>query len=230
MKRVFFLIFLGLVLWSPRSSASIEYCRVIDVSGRTEILESGSAAWAPLGAPRLLKGGDKIRTADKSYAEISTSDDFSGLLRLGANSQMEVMGEDLARFFLRRGMLMALREEDDDTLVGRPAEKLLLQIFTRDLSAGILLGGYSVSVSDRGTWVRVFSEHAHARIFMKENKKAAEFKRIPEGFKYFWGSDDEIGPLGPSRMYYSDYTEWQFWVRKCYERQDARSDALILKG
>ena len=97
---LFFAFFLGGL--SP-AQAFIDYCQVLDTGGKAEVQEAGSARWQPLLAPRFLKGGDKIRTFEKSYAEISTSYDFSGLLKIGANSELEVLGEDFARFFLRRG-------------------------------------------------------------------------------------------------------------------------------
>jgi len=227
MKRTLFLAAAFLCV-SRAAFASVDYCRVIDVSGKAEVLESGSARWLPLSAPKFLKGGDQIRTSGKSYAEISTSADFSGLLKLGADSRLEVLGEDLARFFLEEGVLMVLREENDDSPESRPAETVLMQILTQDLSAGLLSGGCSVSVTAKGTWVRVFSESVRVTPTARKTREAVQHD-LPEGFKFFSARAGKIDTLGPLRLYFSDYADWQFWVRQCYERQDARSDEGMLR-
>ena len=222
-----FLTSLVVILASGEAWASVDYCQVINVSGKAEIFEAAGAGWFPLEAPKFLKGGDKIRTQGKSYAEISTSPDFSGLLGLGVDSELEVMGEDLARFSLRRGVLLVFREEDSN-VPGEPArEDLQFQIFTRDMAVSLLEGGASVSVGEKGSWVRVFGEEVKAGP-LRPAKNKPPFK-VEEGFKYFISHREGLGPLGPLRMYYSDYTDWQFWMKKCYALKDARAKDFLAK-
>ena len=228
--RKYFLLFsaAAMVFFAAREvQASVDYCQVIDVSGKAEILEADGIRWLPLEAPKFLKGGDKIRTQGKSYTEISTSPDFSGLLRLGVDSEAEVMGEDLARFFLRKGMLLILREEDSNVPGEHAREEMRFQIFTPDMAVSLLEGGCSVSVSEKGSWVRVFGEEVKAGPLRPLKNKPS--LRVEEDFKYFISSRAGLGPLGPSRMYYSDYTDWQFWMKKCYALKDARAKDFLAK-
>ena len=207
--------------------ASIEYCRVIDVSGKAEILESGGQRWVPLSVSKFLKGGDKIRTAEKSYAEISTSPDFSGLLKLGGDSELEIIGDDLARFFLRGGALFVLREEDSNVPGKHTREEALFQIFTKDMSISFLQGGCLIGAFEKGSWVRVFSEHAKVGPF-RPGKEKEDFKIVREGFKYFMTDSKKAGVSGPIRMHYPDYIEWQYWMKKCYDRKDARAQGALV--
>ncbi len=190
--------------------AAVDYLRVIESRGTVEILEADGIQWKPLILSGSLRGGDKIRTVGQSYVEFSTSTDLSGLLRLGVNSQMEVMGDDLARFILRQGTLLVLREEDGNVSGAQKKEDFIFQIFTPDTLVGFLNGGCSVHVSEKGTRVYVFSESVNAGA-----------KIVTEGFKYFVSRSGLIKTSGPSRMHFGDYKEWQTWIKKCYDRKDA---------
>ncbi len=216
LKIVFLLIALAAGVCSVPADcgASVEHCRVIEIFGRAEIQEAGGV-WQPLSAPRLLKGGDKIRTYEKSYADFSSSADLSGLMRLGPDARVEVMGDDLTRFFVRQGSFFVLREED---VAGpRRKEETLFQVFTRDLVADLLQGGMSVSVLQKGSLLCVFSEHAKASLFSASREKIYA-QTVAEGFKLFVESPAK--PAAPQRLLYDDYGSWQFWMRKCYDRKD----------
>ena len=220
----------ALVFGPEKVSASVEYCKVIDVSGTAEILESGSALWRPLAVPKLLKAGDKVRALEKAYVEFSTGDDLSGLMKLGGNSEFEVMGEDLTRFFLRKGIFFILREEDGSIVGKQGKEQTLFQIFTKDLIVSFLGGGSSVSVNDKGTWVRVFSEHVRANPFDNVSTSEGVLRTVTEGFKFFMKAPPEPTVAGPMRMNFSDYSSWQFWMRQCYQRKDALSQKFLTKN
>ena len=221
-------LFFTLFFFAQNAQASVDYCQVLNAGGKTEFLEAGNVRWLPLSAPKFLKSGDKIRTADKSYAEISTSSDFSGLLKLGANSELEVMGEDLSRFFLRKGVLFVLREEDSNVPEKQAREEVLFQIFTEDAIIGLLQGGCSAGVSEKGTWVHVYSEHVKIEP-LHSGKQKNDFRFLREGFKYFMARSQNKEFQNSGRMHYGDFIEWQLWIKKCYERKDARAKELLVK-
>lgn len=207
-------IFAVLLLAPASAPASVEHCKVIEVFGRVEVQEAGGE-WRPLAVPKLLKGGDRIRTFEKSYADLAANSDLSGLMRLGPDANIEVMGDDLTRFFLRRGSFFVLREKHD----ARPLRKdeALFQIFTRDLVADLLGGGLSVTVLGKGSLLCVYSESAKASLFGAKREKLYA-QTVAEGFKIVMESTKK--PAALSRLTFSDYSSWQFWMKKCYDRKD----------
>ncbi len=217
------------LVWTPLADASIEYCKVIDISGNAEIQFSGSERWMPLSAQVLLKGGDKIRTPQRSYLELATSTDLSGLMLLSGNSVLEVMGDDLTRFFLRRGALSVLREGDGDIARRVSGEENLIQIFTPELVVNILQGGMSVSAYANGSWVRVFSEQVRIDPFGAGRQKLLS-RTVSEGYECFADASSTKAPQEALRMSYSDYKDWQFWARKCYKRKDDMAQTELLRG
>ena len=197
----------------------MEYCKVVEITGRVEIQEAGGDVWRPLSAPRFLRGGDKIRTFGKSRVEFSASADYSGLMRLAPDSSLEVMGEDLTRFFLSRGIFSVLREEDGGAPGLRRREDSVFQVFTPDMAANLLQGGISVSVYENGTCLRVFSERAKAGLFNGRKEKIFSLV-VAEGFKLFTRASSKPGAACPTRMRFADYGQWQSWMQDCYQRKD----------
>ncbi len=214
----------GIILAPAAASASVEYCKVVEVFGRAEIQEAGGE-WRPLAAARLLKGGDKLRTFEKSYADLAASSDLTGMMRLGPNANLEVMGDDLTRFFLRRGSFFVLREQDGAG--PRRKEESLFQIFTRDLVADLLGGGISVTVLEKGSLLCVYSEHAKASLFGAKREKLYS-QTVSEGFKVVLEASRKPAP--PTRLVFSDYSSWQFWMRKCYDRKDLLAKSFSSEG
>lgn len=212
------------LFWAAPAFASIEYCQVIHVSGHVEIQTAGDPRWRPLAAPRLLAGGDKLRAFSKSYAELSSSRDFSALMMLSAESEVEVMGDDLTRFFLRRGGFAVLYEEE----VGEPRPKgEFFQVLTKQFTVRLDRGGAAVTAFAGGSAVRVFAETA--RVDSSAVKGKGFSRIVPEGFRFF-APTGVSQPAEPARMQYADYKDWQAWVRRCYKRKDDRTEAQLLKG
>ena len=208
--------------------ASVDYCKVTEIFGRVEIQESGGDRWLPLLVPRLLRGGDKLRTFQRSHAELSASADCSGLMHLGSDSKLEVMGEDLTRFFLRRGIFFILREQDGNALSLQRREEALFQIFTPDMAVDFLQGGISLHVDENGTWLRVFSEHAKAGSFNVRNEKVFSLM-VAEGFKLFMAASSNPSTAHPTRMHFADYRQWQSWVKECYDKKDGLERNFLAK-
>lgn len=214
--------------WTAAPAAAVEFFKVIDVSGTAEIQTAGGDRWQPLRAPRLLAGKDKVRVPEKSYVEFASDRALGGLFLLAGGSELEVMGDDRTRFFLRQGGISVLRERDDVSAAAA-GEEPVLQIFTRDMIVSVRQGGFSVASYAGGSQLRVFGEEAGVEE-LDSRGGAGRTRTVGEGFKFTRLASSKKRQAEPARMEFADYENWLRWMRKCYKRKDDRTQAGLLKG
>ena len=191
--------FLAAALFLPSLSATsyadIEYWKVVEVTGLAQIKSPAEAAWKDLAAPFYLKRGSVLRTGKDSSVDLCLNRQWDSFLRLNENSELEFPEKIENGIRLKSGSISALLEKEstDDSL----------RIFLPDLVLKLSTGGLVVSASGSGTTLKVFSEFVEVEGIAKP---------IQEGWEWTQGRT--------RRMDFSDYTNWQLWVRQSYERKD----------
>ena len=101
-----------------------------------------------------------------------------------------------------------------------------VKVATKDVSMDVKLGGCVVIVSNRGTTVKVFSDKV--RVTDPANHKPGiKSRTVREGFQFTCGVSHPKGLT--ERMQYTDYTGWQEWIKKLYERKDKLAELSVDK-
>ena len=187
--------FAALFLLGDVARADIEYWKVVEVSGPVEMKSPLETEWKSFSAPFYLKKGSLLRTGKDAWVDLSLNRQWDSFLRLNGDSELEFPENPPNAVRLKKGSLFVLMEGESaaDTL----------HIFSSGISARLLLGGLAVAASETGATFKVFSES----VDLVESARTLE-----EGWEWTAG--------GTRRMEFSDYTDWQQWVRKSYERKD----------
>ncbi len=229
-KKIFAFLILGIFFLAQTDSleAGADVYRVIHLSGKAQVLDATSGQWKFLAIGDRLKSRDRVRTVGKSAVDFSRGEDLTGLLRVGVETEVEVMGEDLSRFFVRRGLLFVLLEDENNLETQESQTALHFQVFTPDLTVSFLQGGCSIAVSEKGTLVRVFSEKVSVETLGSKNKKRAA-RMVLEGHQFFWNKAASL-TYSSSRMVFAEYMDWKYWMLQCYAFKDKRvQDTLVKK-
>lgn len=231
LKRIFWAALFFLILIRP-ADAAMDYFKVLDISGNVEIRRTPTSVWMPVRSGDLLTPRMQVRTSEGSWAEFSFSGDLSELARLDSLSEMEVAPGPTPSIKLKRGSFMMLREKDEVDPTAYKRDIKAFEVFVGSKKIRAERSGFQVS-ADRGrSWIRVFSDKVWVidYIYLKEKEKTPRIVGVSEGFKlpleYLSGIEKK--PV-PDRMIFSDYSDWQTWVRRCYERKDDRQADLLEK-
>ena len=192
--------------------ADIQYAKVIETSGSTRVYRPSEP---PLGlsAPFFLKKGQRIVTNEKSTVDLGFNEEVTGLARLGERSRLGVMNEKTFLFFLGHGHILLLREDARDK---RP---LPITVVTPQLRVEVEQGGCAIEVSKLGTRVKVFGDRVKVSR-PKHAKVRKDAREVEEGFQIFAGPAGSEKGWRVSRLMHEDYSPWQSWVKKAYERKD----------
>jgi hypothetical protein len=167
----------------------------VEVAGLAEMKAPAESEWKGLSAPFSLKRGSLVRTGKDASVDLCLNRQWDSFLRLNENSEMEFPGGNANGVRLRKGSLFTLLEGEFSVDS--------LSVFSADSTIRLSSGGLSVAASESGPVLRVFSESAHV---------SGEAKAVGEGWE--WAA----GRL--RRMDFEDYSGWQQWVRKSYDRKD----------
>ncbi len=197
---------------------SIEYVKVIEVSGAAQSLSPVSASWKAIRKNTFLKNNTKIRTAEQSIADFGFDGRLENVARLGEGSTVDFLAVSPIKIFLEKGSLSIFSE--GNRLPGA------VKVVTKDMSVEVKLGGCVVSVSDRGTTVKVFSDKVELTDFAR-HKSGIKTRTVREGFQFICGLSHPEGVT--ERMKYADYTGWQGWIKQLYERKDRLVEISIDK-
>ena len=197
MKRpLFFAAAAVLFIWSSFAHADIEYWKVVEVTGFAQMKSPVEPEWKALSAPSYLKRGSLVRTGKDGAVDFSLNRQWDSFLRLSADSEMQISEKSSEEVRLKKGSLFVLLEAEP---VSAPPLRLVLPQPVFILSSG----GLAAAVTETGTELKVFGE-------------TAQIEGVPEAVEEGWGWTD-----GRTwRMDFSDYADWQRWVRKTYDRKD----------
>ncbi len=204
-------------------SSEIEFVRVLEVSGKAEVLRSSSGRWAPLSEGTLLQKGSKIRTKHKSTVQIAFDRDLVSVAKLEENSRLDILSSPSGGFSLERGQLFLFRENES----GKDENVPRFRVLTQDAQVAMGLGGCIIELFKTGTSVRVFGERVGVVNRLKKSVKSKP-NVIDEGFRFL--IDREAAGVLSERMKFSDYAEWQMWIKKLYQNKDKVQAVLFEKG
>ncbi|OGW83226.1 MAG: hypothetical protein A3C47_02005 [Omnitrophica bacterium RIFCSPHIGHO2_02_FULL_51_18] len=208
-------IFLFAACAAPLNALEIEYAKVFDVTGSVKFAGFKSGRWQPLLRNLLLKSGTRVKTGNQSSVQIKLNRDFTGVLKLSPNSYLELKNEPPNKIYLEKGDLFVICEAD--TEAAPAAGSGALQVSTKDLLMEIRQGGCIISVSDRGTWLKVFQEKVEAAHVLADRTKTKTWT-VHEGYQLHAKSSGAHTSL--KRMQYENYDAWQVWIRGWYDHKD----------
>lgn len=199
----------------PASAADIESFRVLALEGSVEV-QSAAGAWKPAAAQAVLRKADRLRTGAGSWAQLAFDRDLHGGARLGPQSQLRLVSVVPPRLALEKGTLLVHRSGESDGLSDPPDRRSIspapLTIEAGALEVGVRWGGAGVELAASGPLVRVYDERAQIA-----RRSGEEPLTVHEGFRY---EAARKGPGALFRMEYSDYLDWQDWMRRLYELKD----------
>ena len=197
---------------------SVEYVKVLEVSGTVQSLNPASTRWGAMQKNTFLKKNTKIRSAGGSKADFGLDGRLENAARLEENSTADFLTVSPVKIFLEKGSFFVFRE--GDRLAGT------VKVTTKDVSVDVKLGGCVVIVSNRGTTVKVFSDKV-AVTDPANRKPGIKTRTVREGFQFTCGLSRPKGLT--ERMQYADYTGWQEWIKKLYERKDRLAELSVDK-
>jgi ferric-dicitrate binding protein FerR (iron transport regulator) len=206
----FFLIFIALnaLFFSAIGwGADSDTLRVTGLSGIAEFLPPGAIRWRPLSKDMVLARGTKVRTGDKSVAQILLEPGFRSGMLLREDSRLEIQDYAPGRFFLAKGAVFIIREEDN-----RPFP---FRISARNAAVDMRQGGCEIRVFQESVLVKVFGDS----VFVAASVSGARSVRreVKEGDK-IWVREDADQVF--QRMNYPDYVDWLAWVKIFYKQKD----------
>ena len=177
--------------------AGLEYWKVAEVSGLCEIAETPASGWHPAETPFFLKKGASIRTGNDASVEIMLNRSLESVLHLSGNTQVDFLERSPQTLRLKKGSLFVLMEAPADAL----------QLSTPHSEVSLTLGAAAIESGASGDTIRVFSESVQV-----------QSRPVPEGLKV---QVPAAGALPEAqRMVFSDYADWQRWIKKNYEQKD----------
>lgn len=210
---VFFFSFVGCL--ASIHALEIEYAKVFEVVGSAKFSGLKNGRWEPLPRNTVLRSGSRIKTGDGSSVQIKLNRNFTGALKVSPNSYLEFKNEPPNKIFIEKGDVYVIREMDPEIV--RPAESGVLKISTKDLLIEIKQGGCIVSVTDQGTWLKVFQEEVSA-IPLLANRAKTRARIVHEGTALY--AKRSPAQISSKRMRYEDYDAWQVWIRSWYGHTD----------
>lgn len=191
------LLFVGAGMFLPSEAYSeIESWKVVDVGGASDVLAPSEKDWKPLAIHRLIQDGSQVRTGKKGSVDLVLNRGWESVIRLNPGSQVTFVSLSPHRLRLEKGSLYALLEAPEDRL----------QVASPQGMVRMGQGGLSLEASPEGERIRAFGD----QIQIGENT-------LEEGMQ--WTLAARTDPV-VSRMNFSDYEDWQRWVKKNYARKD----------
>lgn len=218
MKKILFTLSFFLftaVSLNPLYAIDIEYAKVFDVVGNAKFIGYKSGNWKPLAQNLRITSGTRIKTASQSSVQIKLKRDFTSVIKVSSSAYLKFKNEPPNKIYLEKGDLYVILEPDTETAPA-PGEAVL-QISTKDLLIEIRQGGCIVSVTEKGTWLKVFQEKAQVTHVLPDRTKTKTWT-VYEGYALHAKSLQAQTSL--KRMQYSDYDAWQGWIRGWYEHKD----------
>jgi hypothetical protein len=199
MKR-FFLAALFLFLFSANGLAET-IPQIIPKAGNVEILTTKDH-WQPLDKKSPLTKGFEVRTTWDSAAEIAFNEHMQSTAELAENSHLIVLDDSAHELLLQKGAIFILLEEKVDAAP--------LVIRAGNIRVKMTRGGCYLKFTAENIVIKALSEDLTIETPEKEGVV------VKEGFKYFISDSDHR----MRRMNYGDYSDWQSWLRKWYEKKD----------
>lgn len=189
-----------------------DYAKVLEVSGGAEILEEGQ--WEPLAVPLFLDEDRSIRTRADGSVRVALDRNFESAVELGAGSSLKLQKGSPPSLFAEKGLFYFVNDFETPPSAYPAIDTPHFFIETHQ-------GGYTLGVSETGSWIKVFGGKAVVRgVGLRPTT-------IDEGFKFSWNDKEETPSL--ERIGVSEYAVWQKWIRTFYKERDDIAAEVIKK-
>ncbi|MFH0731695.1 MAG: FecR family protein [Candidatus Omnitrophota bacterium] len=147
---------------------------IVAISGSVQVCPAPEQAYEDAEEDMFLSPGDKIKTADNSYAELAFDEDADNVLRLDSNA--------LATIILEEGEKIELSEGEAFTTLDNLPQGSSFEIRTPTTVAGVLGTSWTTKVSDEGTDVESLDGDVYVKGFNQDGSPMPDKTVVSSGY------------------------------------------------